>query len=163
MIGLSLLVAAATFAATPVKPMLPKHSIKTHVIQSPVLMPGPVIPVSTKRGMATTAKPAIPVAHEKRVVTKDNNGIEITLPVNKTTGAHWEIFSANDNLIDVLGYQYLGPVSEVFGAPGHAVFKFKASTSETNAPRSTHIILALVAADGHIIQIENVTVTSTGS
>jgi predicted secreted protein len=147
--------------------VIPGHSIKTHLIQPPVLMPGPVLPTNTGTVTAQLPKrgigPVAVVSRMKRTVSKDHAGISVMLPVNKTTGAHWEMLSSNDDLIQVLGHKYLGPVSEVFGAPGHEVFNFKALPGELNAPRTTHIVFALVAADGHIIQVENVTVTSTGA
>ncbi len=128
-IGLSMLIGISAMAANTDKQPAPGHSIKTHLIQPPVLMPGPVLP----NGGTAKAKlpqrgigPVAVVSTMKRVVSKDNAGISIMLPVNKSTGAHWEMLSSNDNLVKVLGHKYLGPVSEVYGAPGHEVFNFKA-------------------------------------
>jgi hypothetical protein len=164
--GLGMMIGVSAMATTTGKKPLPGHSIKTHLIKPPVMMPGPVMPSGStakgqlpKRGIG----PIAVVSKMKRVVSKENSNVSVLLPVNKSTGDHWEILSSNDNLIKVLGHKYLGPVSEIYGAPGHDAFNFKALGPELGAPRTTHIIFALIAADGHIVKIENVSVTSTGA
>ena len=164
-------VTLATFASTPVDKALKQSasnsiaaSTQAHaaVSQLPTLMPGPVI-VSNHHIPIRSIGPVVLTPKERHVVSSDDPYVKVNLPVHAGAGEHWEIAYCDDNLIGVIGEKQLGPVSEVVGAPGQTIFTFKALKPELNAARTTHILLRLVAADGHTVQYVNVLVSSTGA
>ena len=124
-------------------------------------MPGPVIMDQNrlKRGIGPVA---ISQTMHQRVSKKNPNG-SVVLPVESGTGAHWVLAGCDDDVIKITGSHYLGPVSEIYGAPGHRIFNYKALSNELNAPRSTHLVFEEVAADGHVIKIVTVDIESSGS
>jgi predicted secreted protein len=149
-IAISLFASAAAIASTP--------AVKTHLIKPINLMPGPVI-VNPHKLPVKGIGPVAVTQTQNVTLSKANPKGSVFLPVNPSTGAHWELYSHDGQLINVSKGKYLGPTSEIFGAPGHWSCHYKATAKELNSKQPTQIVFALVAADGHIIEKEVVNIS----
>ncbi len=66
--------------------------------------------------------------------------LHVNLKANATTGYQWYVSQYNHNLLQLIGYQYQAPDSDLIGAGGQAQFTFRAKADFLLNPQITRIV-----------------------
>jgi predicted secreted protein len=75
------------------------------------------------------------------VVSKSSPIITVKLKSNPTTGYSWYLTKYDSMLIEPLSGSYIRPVSQLAGAPGYILWKFKVKPAAFTVPVITRISL----------------------
>lgn len=89
------------------------------------------------------AQAQTPTANPNTVyISADHPQFLVQLPSNPTTGYQWYLTDYDAKLIQPTSFRYQPGNTQLMGAPGMAIFSFKATDTAFNAPHATTIKFA---------------------
>lgn len=74
-------------------------------------------------------------------VTPGSTAVVIKVKSNPTTGYSWFLVNYNENLLSPISHKYYPPTSQLVGASGYEIWRFRVNTAAFIMPQITTITL----------------------
>lgn len=93
----------------------------------------PTLVVASDNDFTDTTKPL--------QVTPSSTAVFIKVKSNPTTGYSWFLVNYNENLLSPISHKYYPPTSQLVGASGYELWRFRVNTAAFIMPQLTTITL----------------------